>query len=92
MTKETFRGYSKRLIKHRNLTHRKVVAQLDLDTSSFSKVEHGERLMSNDYLKILSQILKNGSQKLQVRLLTESINVTYCNLEYLENIMDEVIN
>jgi len=59
MTKETFGKYFKRLGVERNLPLRKVAAQLDVDSSTLSKVDSWERPLSVDYLKPLSQIQKN---------------------------------
>jgi transcriptional regulator with XRE-family HTH domain len=92
MTKETFGEYIRRLREERNLPLRKVAAQLDVDTSTLSKIERGERPMSIDYLKPLSQILKIDYKELQVRFLADSINANYGKLEYLEDGLDEVIN
>lgn len=92
MTKETFGEYIRRLREERNLPLRKVAAQLDVDTSTLSKVERGERPMSIDYLKPLSQILIIDYKELQVRFLADSINANYGKLEYLEDGLDEVIN
>jgi len=92
MTKETFGEYIRRLREEKNLPLRKVAAQLDVDTSTLSKVERGERPMSIDYLKPLSKILKIDYKELQVRFLADRINANYGNLEYLEDGLDEVIN
>ena len=92
MTKETFGEYIRRLREEINLPLRKVAAQLDVDTSTLSKVERGERPMSIDYLKPLSKILKIDYKELQVRFLADRINANYGNLEYLEDGLDEVIN
>lgn len=92
MAKETFGEYLRRLRVERNLPLRKVAAQLDVDTSTLSKVERGERPMSIDYLKPLSQILNIDYKELQIRFLAYSINANYGNLEYLVDGLDEVIN
>jgi transcriptional regulator with XRE-family HTH domain len=92
MAKETFGKYIRRLREERNLPLRKVAAQLDVDTSTLSKVERGERPMLIDYLKPLSQILKIDYKELQVRFLADSINANYGKLEYLEDGLDEAIN
>jgi transcriptional regulator with XRE-family HTH domain len=92
MGKETFGEYIRRLREEMNLPLRKVAAQLDVDTSTLSKVERGERPMSIDYLKPLSQILKTDYKELQIRFLADSINANYGKLEYLEDGLSEVIN
>jgi len=91
MGKETFGEYIRRLREEMNLPLRKVAAQLDVDTSTLSKVERGDRPMSINYLKPLSQILKTDYRELQVRFLTDSINANYGKLEYLEDGLGEVI-
>lgn len=92
MGKEIFGEYIRRLREEMNLPLRKVAAQLDVDTSTLSKIERGERSMSIDYLKPLSQILKTDYKQLQIRFLADSINANYGKLEYLEGGLGEVIN
>ena len=92
MTKESFGEYIRRLREENNLPLRKVAAQLDVDTSTLSKVERGERPISIDYLKPLSQILNADYKELQIKFLADSINSNYGKLEYLMEGLDEVIN
>lgn len=92
MAKETFGEYIRRLREERDLPLRKVAARLDVDTSTLSKVERGERPMSINYLKPLGQILKINYKELQVRFLADSIHANYGKLEYLKDGLDEVIN
>jgi len=92
MEQEPFGVYIRQVREKNNLPLRKVAAQLDVDTSTLSKVERGERPMSIDYLKPLSQILKIDYKELQVRFLADSINANYGKLECLEDVLDEVVN
>jgi len=92
MTKESFGEYIRRLREENNLPLRKVAAQLDIDTSTLSKVERGERPISIDYLKPLSQILNADYKELQINFLADSIIANYGKLEYLMEGLDEVIN
>ncbi|HRI45924.1 MAG TPA: helix-turn-helix transcriptional regulator [Ignavibacteriaceae bacterium] len=92
MVKEIFGEYIKGLREERNLPLRKVATQIDVDNYTPSKVERGERPVSIDYLKPLSQILKIDYKELQDRFLEDSINANYGKLEYLEDGLDEVIN
>lgn len=92
MATETFGEYIRRLREERNLPLRKVAAQLDVDTSTLSKVERGVRPMLIDYLKPLSQILIIDYKELQIRFLADSINANYGQLEYLEDGLGEVMN
>lgn len=92
MEQESFGLYIRQLREENNLPLRKVAAQLDIDTSTLSKVERGERPISIGYLKPLSQILNLDYKELQIKFLVESINSNYGNLEYLAEGLDEVIN
>lgn len=92
MEQESFGVYIRRLREENNLPLRKVAAQLDIDTSTLSKVERGERPISIDYLKPLSQILNEDYKELQIKFLVDSINSNYGKLEYLIEGLDEVIN
>ncbi|SHG02684.1 Helix-turn-helix [Mariniphaga anaerophila] len=92
MEQESFGVYIRQLREENNLPLRKVAAQLDIDTSTLSKVERGERPISIDYLKPLSQILNKDYKELQIKFLVDSINSNYGKLEYLVEGLDEVIN
>ena len=74
MKKESFGEYIRRLREERNLPLRKVAAQLDIDTSTLSKVERGDRPMSLEYLKPLSEILLVELKEIQVHFITDTIN------------------
>ena len=89
---ESFGENIRRLREENNLPLRKVAAQLDIDTSTLSKVERGERPISIDYLKPLSQILNTDYKELQIKFLADSIDANYGKLEYLIEGLDEVIN
>ncbi len=89
---ESFGENIRRLREENNLPLRKVAAQLDIDTSTLSKVERGERPISIDYLKPLSQILNTDYKELQIKFLANSIDANYGELEYLMEGLDEVIN
>jgi transcriptional regulator with XRE-family HTH domain len=92
MRKESFGEYIRRLRELKNLPLRKVAAQLDIDTSTLSKVERGDRPMSIEYLKPLSQILEVNLKELQIKFVADSINKDYGSLEYLPDGLKEAEN
>ena len=92
MKQESFGVYIRRLREENNLPLRKVAAQLDIDTSTLSKVERGERPISIDYLKPLSKLLNVDYKELQIKFLVDNINSNYGKLDYLVDGLDEVIN
>ena len=62
---------------------RKVAAHLDIDTSTLSKVERGERPASPDYLKPLSQILQLDLKDVQSKFIADKIDKDFGGLEHL---------
>jgi transcriptional regulator with XRE-family HTH domain len=80
---ESFGSYIRRIREEKKLPLRKVAAQLDIDTSTLSKVERGDRPISIEYLKPLSQILEVDLKEIQVKFVADSINVEFGDLEYL---------
>ena len=71
MSNETFGDYIKRAREAIKLPLRKVAAHLDIDTSTLSKVEHGDRPASPDYLKPIAEILHLDLKEVPGLLLLE---------------------
>ena len=89
MNKVSFGDYVRNLRENRQLPLRKVAAQLDIDTSTFSKVERGDRPISIEYLKPLSQILEVELKEIQVRYLADSINNEFGQMEFFIEGLEE---
>jgi len=85
MGNESFGNYIRRLRMERNLPLRKVAAQLDIDTSTLSKVERGDRPFSIKYLEPLSQVLEINLKEIQTKFVADTINNEYGKLEFLED-------
>ena len=83
MKSETFGEYIRRLREGRNLPLRKVAAQLDIDTSTLSKVERGDRPISIEYLKPLSEILLVELKEIQIHFIADTINKELGQLEFI---------
>lgn len=62
---------------------RKVAAHLDIDTSTLSKVERGERPASPDYLRPLAEILELDLKEVQTNFIADKINKDFGGLEHL---------
>ena len=84
MKSETFGAYIRRLREQRNLPLRKVAAQLDIDTSTLSKVERGDRPISIEYLKPLCDILLVNLREIQISYITDKIKRDLGQLEFIE--------
>lgn len=83
MSNETFGDYIKKAREEKNLPLRKVAAHLDIDTSTLSKVERGERPASPDYLKPISEILQLDLKEVQSKFIADKINKDFGGMEHL---------
>lgn len=79
---ETFGDYIKKAREEKKLPLRKVAAHLDIDTSTLSKVERGERPASSDYLKPLSEILQLNFKEVQSKFIADKISKDFGNMEH----------
>ena len=83
MENEDFGAYIRHLREDKNLPLRKVAEQLDIDTSTLSKVERGDRPISIEYLKPLSEILSVNLKEIQVRYITSKVHRDLGQLEFV---------
>lgn len=84
MSKEkTFGDYIRNRREEKQLPLRKVAAHLDIDTSTLSKVERGERPSSPDYLKPLAEILELDLKEIQSKFIADKINKDFGEMEHL---------
>jgi transcriptional regulator with XRE-family HTH domain len=83
MSKETFGDYLKKAREAMKLPLRKVAAHLDIDTSTLSKVERGDRVASPIYLKSLAEILQLDLKEVQSKFIADKINKDFGNMEHL---------
>ncbi len=83
MSNVTFGDYIRKRREEMELPLRKVVAHLDIDTSTLSKVERGERPASPDYLRPLAEILELDLKEVQTNFIADKINKDFGGLEHL---------
>lgn len=83
MNTATFGDFLRERREEKQLPLRKVAAHLDIDTSTLSKVERGERPASPDYLKPLAEILELDLKEVQTTFIADKINKDFGSLEYL---------
>ena len=83
MSNETFGDYIRKRREEKNLPLRKVAAHLDIDTSTLSKVERGERPASPNYMKPLSEILQLDLKEVQSKFIADKINKDFGQMEHL---------
>ena len=83
MSNETFGDYIKKARETMKLPLRKVAAHLDIDTSTLSKVERGDRPASPDYLKPLAAVLQLDLKEVQSKFIADKINKDFGDMEHL---------
>lgn len=69
---------------------RKVAAQLDIDGSTLSKIEKGERQANLDMIPIVAKIFKQDFKKLQVQFLSQLLKEEYGKEEFFIDAVKEV--
>lgn len=89
MSNTAFGDFIKKRREKIELPLRKVAAYLDIDTSTLSKVERGERTVSTNYLKPLSEILELDLKEVQTTYIADKINKDFGGLEHLSEGLKE---
>ena len=69
----SFGEYIRQLREDRNLPLRKIAADLDIDTSTLSKIEKNERNANEQIIEKLSKIFSIDKSDLKVRYLSDKI-------------------
>lgn len=87
----TFGAYIKEARMSKSIPQRKVAHHLDIDTSTLSKIELGQRQLNLNMIKKLSEILEIDYKKLQVKFITENITTDYHDQPYLKQALNKVI-
>ncbi len=83
MSSESFGNYIRKAREAKRLPLRKVAAFLDIDTSTLSKVERGDRPSSPEYLKPLADILQLDLKEVQTKFIADKIEKDFGDLEHL---------
>jgi len=71
--KESFGKYIRKLREENRLPLRKVAALLDIDPSTLSKIERGERSASKEMLPIFAGLFNENEKTLGVILLSDKV-------------------
>ena len=83
MNNETFGDYIRKVREEKKLPLRKVAAYLDIDTSTLSKVERGDRPALLEYVKPLADILELDLKEIQTKFIAEKITKDFGQMEHL---------
>ncbi len=71
--KETFGEHIKRLREEHKLPIRKVASVLDLDPSTLSKIERGERNANKEMLPLLAELFNEDEKTLKLILFSDKV-------------------
>ena len=86
--KETFGEIIRKLRESKNLPIRKVAAELDIDPSTLSKIERGERSVNRDHIRILAQLFAVNERELLIDHLSDKVSYELlsedCSTEVLQ--------
>jgi transcriptional regulator with XRE-family HTH domain len=70
---KTFGDYIRALREKQNLPLRKVAAALDIDPSTLSKIERGERSANKEMLPLLSNLFNESEEDLGLILMSDKV-------------------
>lgn len=73
ITKKSFGEHIRKLREDNGLPLRKVAALLDLDPSTLSKIERGERTANKEMIPTLSELFKEDEETLGLILLSDKV-------------------
>lgn len=85
MKSAEFGAYIKTTREAKGIPQRIVAHRLNIDTSTLSKIELGERQVNIDMIKGLSEILELNFKELQIRFISDKILSDYANQPFLKD-------
>jgi transcriptional regulator with XRE-family HTH domain len=80
-----------RLRADNNLPLRKVAAELDIDTSTLSKIEKGERQASLDMIPIVAKLFDKDFKELQIQFLADLLQEEFGKEEFFTDALEQVV-
>ena len=91
MKSAEFGAYIKAKRESKAIPQRIVAHRLNIDTSTLSKIELGERQITIDMVKGLSEILEIDFKELQIKFISDKIINDYSNHPYFIESIENVI-
>src|SRR4051812_31397952 len=73
--------------KLKNLPLRKVAAALDIDTSTLSKIEKGERSASSKMIPVIAALFGLDFKELQIRYLSQKLTDEFGEEPYFDEVL-----
>lgn len=91
MKSASFGNYLKQIREQKNIPQRKVAHRLDIDTSTISKIELGERQVTISMIKGLSDALGLEYRDLQIKFISEKILQDFSDQPFLKDALLETL-
>jgi len=91
MKSAQFGAYIKAKRESKNIPQRILAHRLDIDTSTLSKIELGERQVTIEMIKGISEILEIDFKELQIKYISDKILSDYIGQPFLKEAI-QVIN
>jgi transcriptional regulator with XRE-family HTH domain len=91
MKSAVFGSYLKQIREQKNIPQRKVAHRLDIDTSTLSKMELGERQITISMIQGLAEVLGLDYRDLQIKYITEKILHDFNDQLFLKDALHETL-
>jgi len=91
MKSVSFGSYLKQIREQKKIPQRKVAHRLDIDTSTLSKIELGERQITISMIEGLADALGLDYRDLQIKYISEKILKDFNNQPFVKDALIETI-
>lgn len=91
MKSATFGNYLKHVREQKSIPQRIVAHRLNIDTSTLSKIELGERQITISMIQGLAEVLGLNYRDLQIKFIAEKIISDFENQPYLKEALTETL-
>lgn len=91
MKSVSFGSYLKQIREQKKIPQRKVAHRLDIDTSTLSKMELGERQITVSMIEGLADALGLDYRELQIKFISEKILQDFKGQPFLKEALSETI-
>jgi transcriptional regulator with XRE-family HTH domain len=91
MKSANFGAYLKAIRESKGIPQRIVAHRLNIDTSTLSKIELGERHITIEMIKGLAEILELDFKELQIRFISDKILSEYAGQPFLQEAISVIM-
>ena len=92
MKSAEFGAYIKAIRESKSIPQRIVAHRLNIDTRTLSKIELGERQLSIEMIKGLSEILEIDFKELQIKFISDKVLSDYAGQPFLKEAISTIMN